>query len=95
MKKKFQPFSLELKKIKIFGKDVFNTGSVLYHVGTVDAGSCLYAHIVICNIINDIISLRITSVSSSQVCTGWMPFLPPQRCWLASRKGIWPVKTQW
>jgi len=42
-----------------------------------DAGSCLYAHIVICNIINDIITLRKTSVSNSQVFADWMPFLPP------------------
>jgi len=39
---------------------------VSYRIGTVSEGSCLYAHIYIRNIINNIITLRITSTSDSK-----------------------------
>ena len=39
---------------------------ILYFIGTVGAGSCLCGHIYIRNIINDTITLRITSTSGSK-----------------------------
>ena len=51
---------------------------ISYRISTVSAGSCLYAHIYVCNIINDTITLRITSTSGSKECdlksytTSWL-----------------------